>query len=145
VAHLRAVRSIAAEPTSTALLLAGRTAVELWPGVRRAGEVDGRVLVEATLAAVGGMASADVLVRVLPPHRTPVSFVTRFGWESDGLPAVEGTLTLLYGEPHTTRAVLELTRTGPGSGELEGSGVEGMAVEFLDNLAAAAEARAFAA
>lgn len=152
-------RRIAADPTSTALLLAGPTAVDLWPGARRDGEVDGRVRVTAALPGLavlpGGRldahhdsqadsrtAATEVLVTALPPRRTPVSFVTRFAWAgSVDVPDVDGTLTLRYDGPLATRAQLDL-RT---DGDLEPAGVGGMAGEFLANLAAAAEARATAA
>lgn len=157
-------RRIAADPTSTALLLAGPTAVDLWPGARRDGEVDGRVRVTAALPGLavlpGGRLDAhpdsqvdrqadsrtagatEVLVTALPPRRTPVSFVTRFAWAgSVDVPDVDGTLTLRYDGPLATRAQLDL-RT---DGDLESAGVGGMAGEFLANLAAAAEARATAA
>lgn len=153
-------RRIAADPTSTALLLAGPTAVDLWPGARRDGEVDGRVRVTAALPRLavlpGGRRDAhpdsqadgrttgatEVLVTALPPRRTPVSFVTRFAWAgSVDVPDVDGTLTLRYDGPLATRAQLDL-RT---DGDLERAGVGGMAGEFLANLAAAAEARATAA
>ena len=42
----RVSRRIAADPTSTALLLAGPTAVDLWPGARRVAEGDGLVVVD---------------------------------------------------------------------------------------------------
>jgi len=160
VTRLSLERRIAADPTSTALLLAGPTAVDLWPGARRDGEVDGRVRVTAALPGLavlpGGRLGAppdsqadsrtagatEVLLTALPPRRTPVSFVTRFAWAgSVDVPDVDGTLTLRYDGPLATRAQLDL-RT---DGDLEPAGVGGMAGEFLANLAAAAEARATAA
>ena len=60
-------RRIAADPTSTALLLAGSTAIELWPGLRRVAEVSGRVVVETDIRDLARAAS----VRALPPQRTP--------------------------------------------------------------------------
>lgn len=138
--RVRATRPIAADPTSTALLLAGPTALDLWPGARRGDEVAGGVLVVADLPGPRSGSTA-VIVRAQPPRRTPVSFVTRFSWQGSDLPAVDGSLTLLYDGPHATRAVLELDA----SGDVASRGLPAMAEGFLANLAAAAEARAYAA
>ena len=147
MASLTVERRIAADPTSTALLLAGPTALDLWPGARREGEVDGRLRVAAALPATDE-APTEVLVRALPPRRTPVSFVTRFAWAgSTSVPDAEGVLTLRYDGALATRAELTL-RTGGAAGaedDLEPLGVRALAGGFLANLAAAAEARATAA
>ena len=145
----RVVRRISAEPTSTALLLAGPTALELWPGVRRVGEVGGRVLVEAELTGSGSDAPTAASVRAHPPRRTPTSFVTRFTWTGPGLPVTEGTLTLAYapgpdGTP-STHAALTLDSTGLAGSRLDAAGLTAMAEGFLDNLARAAESRSRAA
>lgn len=154
----RVVRRICAEPTSTALLLAGPTALELWPGVRRVGEVGGRVLVEAALGPVGdptdptdptNAPATAASVRALPPLRTPTAFVTRFAWTGPGLPVTEGTLTLAYapgadGTPSTS-AVLVLDSTGLAGSRIDAAALSAMAEEFLDNLARAAEERSRAA
>ena len=137
----RVVRRIGADPTSTALLLAGPMALELWPGVRLVGEAGGRVLVEAALDAVPTAAS----VRALPPQRTPTSFVTRFAWTGPGLPVTEGTLTLAYapgadGAP-STHASLVLDSTGVVGSRVDVPALTAMAEEFLANLARAAESR----
>ena len=141
----RAVRRIGAEPTSTALLLAGPAALELWPGVRRVGEVGGRALVEAEVAATPTAAS----VRALPPQRTPTSFVTRFAWTGPGLPVTEGTLTLAYapgadGTP-STYAALTLDSEGVEDSRIDARALQAMADGFLGNLARAAESRSRAA
>lgn len=143
----RASRRISADPTSTALLLAGPTAMDLWPGVRRVGDAGGRVLVEAALAADDAPSSAAV--RALPPHRTPTSFVTRFEWAGPDLPLTAGELTLSYapgsdGSP-STYAVLELTSSGVATSRLSAGDLRSMAQAFLDNLACAAEQRNHAA
>ncbi len=143
------VRRIGAEPTSTALLLAGPTALELWPGVRRVGEVGGRVLVEAALAGSPADVPTAASVRAHPPRRTPTSFVTRFTWTGPGLPVTEGTLTLAYapgadGTP-STHAALTLDSTGLEASRLDAAGLTAMAEGFLANLARAAEARSRAA
>jgi hypothetical protein len=144
----RVTRRIAADPTSTALLLAGPLALELWPGVRSRATAGGRVLAEVDLA--GGPATA-ASVRARPPLRTPTSFVTRFEWAGPGLPSTTGVLTLAYdsarrddGAP-TTSAALVLDSTGLPSRRLDAAGLRELAEGFLDNLAAAAEERSEAA
>lgn len=138
--RIEAHRRIVADPASTALLLAGPTALELWPGVRRVGEVGGRVLVE--VSAVPTATAASVTAR--PPRRTPTAFVTRFAWTGPDLPVTEGVLTLTYapgeGSP-TTRARLVLDSEGLSASRLDEPALTGMAEQFLVNLAHAAEAR----
>lgn len=138
--RLRAERAIAADPTSLALLVAGPAALELWPGVHRTGVLEGRVVVRTTTGAT----PAEVLVRTLPPRRALGSFVTRFDWRAarDDVPDVSGTLTLSAGGPHATRAVLDLRAA---DADLARGGLQRMAAAFLANLAATAEARAYAA
>lgn len=144
----RVVRRIGADPTSTALLLAGPAALELWPGVRRVGEVGGRALIEADLAAAreqSARVATAACVRALPPQRTPTSFVTRFAWTGPGLPVTEGTLTLAYvpgldGSP-STHAVLALDSDGLERSRLDADALRAMAEGFLANLARAAESR----
>ena len=102
--RIRVTRQIAADPTSTALLLAGPTALDLWPGVRRVGEAGGRALVEAEIPPARATAAT---VRALPPRRTPTSYVTTFQWAGPSLPATTGRLTLAY-DGGTTAAVLTL-------------------------------------
>jgi len=148
--RIRVLRRIDADPTSTALLLAGPAALELWPGVRRIADVGGRALVEAELAPgepVHGPTAASV--RALPPQRTPTSFVSRFAWTGPGLPVTDGTLTLAYapgshGAPATT-AVLTLHSAGVVGSRVDAAALQAMAEGFLDNLARAAEARSTAA
>ena len=145
----RAVRRIRAEPTSTALLLAGPNALELWPGVRFVSEVGNRVLVEAELVGSPAPARTAASVRAHPPRRTPTAFVTRFTWSGPGLPGTEGTLTLAYapgahGTP-TTYAALTLDSTGLAASRLDAAGLTAMAEGFLANLARAAEGRSRAA
>ena len=141
----RAERRIRADPTSTALLLAGPSALELWPGVRRIAEVGGRVLVEldpVTAATSGPATAASVTAR--PPRRTPTAFVTRFGWTGPDLPGTEGVLTLTYapgeGRP-STRAELVLDSAGVQDSRLDADALARMAQGFLDNLGVAAESR----
>lgn len=136
-----AERRIWADPTSTALLLAGPTALDLWPGVHRVGEVGGRVLVELDRTAELRTAAS---VTVGPPRRTPTSFVTRFAWTGPGLPGTEGVLTLAYapgeGTP-STRAQLVLDSEVVETSRLDAAALARSAAGFLANLAHAAESR----
>lgn len=162
----RVARRIEADPTSTALLLAGPAAVELWPGVRRVGELDGRLLVTTEPVPddvpdpVRTPPGTLVAVSALPPRRTPTAYVTQFSWSPAGLlgptgragspaagPAVRGRLTLAYaptgdGTP-VTHAALELDTapTGGGAAVPDLPTLTAMAERFLDNLARAAELR----
>jgi hypothetical protein len=145
----RVTRRIAADPTSTALLLAGPGALELWPGVRRVGEAGGRALVEADLdPAAAALPQTAASVRALPPRRTPTSFVTRFEWAGPGLPVTAGELTLAYvpgdGVP-STDATLLLHSEGVDGSRVDGAALTVMAEGFLSNLAGAAEERSSAA
>lgn len=148
----RVVRRIGADPTSTALLLANPAALELWPGVRRVGEVGGRALVEAELVAARAESErlpTAASVRALPPQRTPTSFVTRFAWTGPDLPVTEGTLTLAYapgadGTP-STHAALTLESDGLERSRVDARTLAAMAEGFLENLARAAESRSRAA
>ncbi len=137
---------IAADPTSTALLLAGPTAFELWPGVRRVADVSGRVVVETLVAPERAVAAS---VRALPPKRTPTSYLSRFEWTGPGLPATDGELTLAYG-PSVDGEITTLATLVLDSEELEGAALDAsalgcMARGFLANLAEAAELRSRAA
>lgn len=147
-------RRIAADPTSTALLLAGPGALELWPGVRRVAEVGGRVLVETELPTQDGTAlPVAAVVTTEPPRRTPTSFVARFSWTSSALPPVDGVLTLSYapgsnGIPATS-ASLRLDAEPPDDASPRTAHrtavLTALAHGFLQNLAAAAEQRRSAA
>ena len=145
-ARIRADRRIAADPTSTALLLAAPAALELWPGVRRVGAVDGRVLVETTLPDQQVSTAAAVLVG--PPRRTPTSFVTRFEWAGPSLPRTAGELTLAYAagdDAPATEAVLVLDSDDLAGSALTESTLRGLADTFMDNLKELAESRSRAA
>lgn len=147
----RVTRRIQADPTSTALLLAAPTAVELWPGVRRVGEAGGRALVEAQLPAEPQLTAAPqtaATVRAQPPRRTPTAFVTRFEWSGPGLPRTCGELTLAYLAGDATPATAASLQLD--SDDIEGSRLDRhvltkMAEGFLANLAVAAERRSTAA
>ncbi len=146
--RVRVGRRICADPTSIALLLAGPSALELWPGVRRLGDVGGRALVEAELAPAapeGDSVPTAASVTAGPPRRTPTAYVTAFGWTGPGLPPTDGTLTLGYapggdGTP-STQAELVLDALGLELSRLGESSLTAMADGFLDNLARAAESR----
>lgn len=138
----RADRSIAADPTSTALLLAGPTALELWPGVRLVGTVADRVLVEADIPEQ--RLSTAATVRAQAPRRTPTSFVTRFAWAGPSLPGTSGELTLTYAagsDRPSTVAVLTLDSDGVDDSALSGDALQMLADGFLENLARLAESR----
>ena len=137
----RVARRISADPTSTALLLAGPTAFELWPGVRRVADVSGRVVVETDLSPERAVAAS---VRAMPPHRTPTSYVTRFEWAGPGLPATTGERTLTYAPPDrelATQALLVRDSAGRDGSAHDEDALHRMAAGFLDNLAEAAELR----
>ena len=145
-ARICADRRIAADPTSTALLLAGPAALDLWPGVRRVGAVDGRVLVEADIPAQRLSTAATVLVE--PPRRTPTAFVTRFEWVGPSLPRTRGELTLSYAagdDGPATTAQLVLDSDDPDSSAVSGPALQALAGAFLDNLRELAESRSSAA
>ncbi len=142
----RVVRRIAADPTSTALLLAGPSAVELWPGVRRVGEAGGRTLVELDLVEQPRTA---VSLLSSPPRRTATAYVLRFTWTGPAVPSTDGTLTLAYtsspGGAQATHAVLELDSTDRAGSRVDRAGLRAMAEGFLRRLARTAEGRALAA
>lgn len=150
--RVRVGRRICADPTSIALLLAGPAALELWPGVRRVGEVGGRALVEAELVLAsreGERLPTAASVTAGPPRRTPTSYVTRFAWAGPGLPGTDGTLTLGYapgrGGTPSTQADLVLDAAGLSDSRLAEGSLIAMAEGFLANLARVGEARRRAA
>lgn len=141
----RSTRRIAADPTSTALLLTGPAALELWPGVTRVGDAGGLALVEADLP---GERRTAATVSVLPPRRTPTSYVTRFRWSGHDLPGTTGELRLSYAPGRvvpSTFAELVLDSEGVATSELDAPALQALATGFLENLSRAAEARSRAA
>ena len=142
----RVTRRIAADPTSTALLLAGPTAFELWPGVRRVADVGGRVVVETQLPTQRSTAAS---VRALPPRRMPTYYLCRFEWSGPGLPETTAELTLAYAPDAEgglgTHAALVLDSDGFDPEVLDTKSLTVMAEGFLANLARAAELRSHAA
>ncbi len=141
---LRAERRIAADPTSVALLLAGPTAVDLWPGSHRAGESEGRLRVEADIPQQG---PHDVYVTIYAPLRTPVAFICRFVAEQPQLGLhVDGELTLAYDGPDATLASIALEVTTRVASTPEKLSIATDRAEaFLGNLARVAEEAAAAA
>ena len=137
----RVTRRIDADPTSTALLLAGPAAFDLWPGVRRVAEVAGRVVVETELAPDRPVAAS---VTAQPPRRTLTAYVTTFAWAGPGLPETSAELVLGYAPTGAgevgTHAALVLDSSFEGS-DLDEARLQQMARGFLANLATAAETR----
>jgi hypothetical protein len=134
-------RRVAAEPASLALLLAGPTAVELWPGARRIGEFGDRLTVQADLP--DGEFS-EVHLQALPPRRTPTSFLIRFEYSGAGIPPTTGTITLTGQGNGSSRVQLALRWEG-GIDQLVREDTERKAASFLTTLATAAEQRSSAA
>ena len=152
--RVTASRRIAADPTSTALLLAGPAALDLWPGVRRVAEIGGRVLVETDLATGSGAAvPVAAVVSAEAPRRTPTAFVTHFSWTSSALPPVDGVVTLSYapggeGTPSTSASLrldVEPSADDDRGAAQRAAVLTAMAEQFLSNLARAAEQRRSAA
>ena len=137
----RVTRRIDADPTSTALLLAGPTAVDLWPGVRRVAEVAGRVVVEAELGPDRPVAAS---VTARPPRRTLTAYVSTFAWDGPGLPETSAELVLGYVPTGTgevaTHAALVLDSRFTDT-DIDPDGLQQLARGFLANLASAAETR----
>jgi hypothetical protein len=136
------VRHIDADPASIALLLAGPTAVELWPGARPVGSVRGRLLVATSDPEPAGAVS----VTAHPPRRTPTSFVSAFSWSGPDLAVTDAELTLGYapggsGVPATTAHLVLVAERGETSVAPDRRHLAAMAEEFLRNLAEVAEAR----
>ncbi|HVF20393.1 MAG TPA: hypothetical protein VNA14_09135 [Mycobacteriales bacterium] len=117
-------RTIAADPTSTALLLGGPTALEHWtrPGAS---------------------------VRLQSPWRTPTAYVSRLVVSCAGLPDASGLLTLAYDahEGDSVRTAAALRLDWAASSDVAATAIElrGLAEELLAALADVAEERAFAA
>lgn len=137
---------IAADPTGTALLLAGQTALDLWPGVTRLGEVGTEPLVVEAMVPSLRRHAARVSVRARPPRRLPTAYVTTFRFAGEGLPATDGavTLTRSWDAPHAATSAV-LTLTWDGSDARVTAAFRAMGEAFLANLAAAAEERSSAA
>lgn len=86
---IRSSRHIASDPTSTALLLSGPTALDLWPRLQRVQDAPGQYV---ALGAVAEGALGPVLVRSDLPRRTATAYVTRFSVEGEQVPQAAGEL-----------------------------------------------------
>ncbi len=123
--RISVTRTIAADPTSTALLIAGPTATESW-------------------------AHSSATLRVQTPWRTPTDYVSRLVIGGPALPDASGLLTLGYTDEDgvvRTAASLRLDFVvvpGTDSVAVENA-LRQLAVDLLDTLATLAEERAFAA
>lgn len=84
-----ATRIVPADPASTALLLAGPSAVEFWPGISG---VDGLLSPLSASAPLAGDDQRRLVIRSEPPRRTATSYVTTFSVAADGLPTANGTI-----------------------------------------------------
>jgi hypothetical protein len=83
-----ATRTIPSDPASTALLLAGPSALAFWPGIQH---VDGLLSPLSAETAIAGSARR-LVVRAEPPQRTPTAYVTSFRVDAEGLPSASGQL-----------------------------------------------------
>ncbi|MDQ1632526.1 MAG: hypothetical protein QOJ32_1347 [Frankiaceae bacterium] len=140
-----ATRTIPSDPASTALLLAGPSALGFWPGVQH---VDGLLSPLSAQAAIAGSARR-LVVRAEPPRRTPTAYVTSFRVEAEGLPSASGELRITRhgwvgdvptdASPDPTAAVasvrLEFSTEVDYDAAVEEAIVRGVRT-FLDNVAA---------
>jgi hypothetical protein len=83
-----ATRVVPADPASTALLFAGASVLNFWPGISDVTGQFSPLFFRAELAGRG----RHLVVRSQPPHRTPTAYVTQFWVDADGLPSARGTL-----------------------------------------------------
>lgn len=123
--RISATRTIAADPTSTALLVAGPTASESW-------------------------AHSSATLRVQTPWRTPTDYVSRLVISGPALPEASGLLTLGYadagGVVRTTASLRLDYALVPGTDPAAiAARLHALAEDLLDVLATLAEERAFAA
>lgn len=133
VSTVRSSRRIAGDATSTALLLSGPSALDLWPGLRRVHDAPGHY---AALGPVGDDPVGPVVVRADPPRRTATAYVTRFFVVGDQLPEASGELRVhgsWAGDQPGASVEVSLTSDG---WDLALERQMSTAVEgFLDNLA----------
>jgi hypothetical protein len=154
-----ASRIVPADPASTALLLAGPSALEFWPGVT---EVDGVLSPLSARAALAGDSQRRVVVRSQPPRRTATAYITTFVVDADGLPSASGVLRVTgqdwlggsvvpeqsahrggVGEVHAVSASIQLElRTDVDYDAGVEQEIAAAAQRFLDNIAAFAGDRA---
>ena len=130
MAVIRVSRRIAADPTSTALLLASPTGAACWVSSR-------------------GYRLATV--RVCPPLRTTEAFVSRVELSGADVPDASGVLSVRHPlagvRDGVTTAELRVQYAGTRGGRRAdgAAALRALAGEFLAGLADAAEERAFAA
>ena len=114
-------RTVAADPASVALLLAGPAAAELWPW---------------------GPTRDEPPVTFGPPTRTGVGFTVTLSARDEALGPARGhiALTTAAGKPGATAVQLRLT-----TADVAGPIVRQRAARFVDELASLAQARSSAA
>jgi hypothetical protein len=130
-------RTITADPASVTLLLSGPAAGELWPDVLDV--KSGPTQLELQVKTPAG-AKSTAEVEMTRPVRSPTAYRIAFAIRTDRLPPLAGTLTLGHAQRvhdvPTTRAVLTLIYHGRSPQQLRG-----LAEQYLQNVAAAAESR----
>src|SRR3954470_17700581 len=143
-----ATRVVPGDAASTALLLAGPSALEFWPGITR---IDGLASPISVCASLAGERERRVVVWSQPPKRTATAYVFTFSVDADGLPSASGVLRVTrqdwVGTPTVPEQKTETETAGPTaviSLELRtdvdyDAGVEQevavLTREFLDNIA----------
>jgi hypothetical protein len=145
----RVTRVISADPVSAALLMGGRSAFSLWPGLQSVSS--GSQSVQVALSLPLGPPAVAV-VHAAPPERTPFGIVCRFWARGPQIPDLEATLSLRPARMslrrpagHRTTAAELVLHVGDGGQPLARRVLPMRAARFLDALATAAEARAIAA
>lgn len=152
VYRVRAEREIEADPTSTALLLAAPSAVEMWPGLRRIGTTGDGLLTEVLV----GTGRTLVVVRAGPPRRAVAAYVLDVVFTGEAVGQADGTVRLEYavGDDAGARTAAALRlgyrpASGPGpllpDADEAAASLRAMADRFLRNLAEVAEDRSRAA
>lgn len=135
MANIVVRRRVATDPTSTALMLAGPSAFELWPGIEPVGETEGHL----HLAVPGVDDDVRVDVELLAPSRTATGFVLRFAGQGNNR-EVPGELRLHAASDGDFQTDAELWLGYPDDGPAADE-VRRMAERFLVNLMSAVEAR----
>ena len=147
--RLHHARTVAADPTSLALLLSGPATLDVWPGVSRGADAArGHLVLDIDLPA-----PTTLLLRVESPVRTATSYVLRFSATGEEFPTVDGALRITrdasrpVGDgPAVAGSLVELdlhphAALLPGVRDVVGR----LASDFLDVVTAAGEGRAAAA
>jgi hypothetical protein len=121
VTSIEITRSVLADPSSVALVLAGPAARELWP------QADDRPASQRPVALVN--APPTTAVTVDPPRRTGVGFLTRMLVRAGAPTVAAGRLTIRPAAGGGCEIALVLTTTGDRAGELRRD-----VDRYLDNL-----------